>query len=434
MEQEESQEMRISLLHSSIDDDAPPPPHTSLIAYLYAGHFLGRWGARMWEFSFGLFMIDVWPDSQLFAAIYGAVESASTALFGSVIGQWVDRFTYFKVLRAWLLAQNLSFIVAGGTVTTLLIYHALKSSGFIAFMSLVVLTNVSGATGVLATLAGTILIEREWVVVISSGQPPETLTKMNSVIRRFDLICKLFAPVFAGFIISFVSLKASAITLAIWNTVSGNPALSESNQMRSMTAVLDDSLSSSSDEKEATSLMPEGNNSGIEENDQKLKTAERILRLPCMDAWVVYLKQDVVLPGLLWNGKWGFLLVCVASIWIRESYVSVWMLMGGVAASRLGLWMFDLAVIQQMQDHVLETDRCVVGGVQNSLQAMLDLMTYILGTFISDPKDFGTLEMVSFILVTLSALLYSLHVYKVRKHLFHFDKLFLKISTLIQQL
>ncbi|KAL6011443.1 hypothetical protein ACLOJK_001891 [Asimina triloba] len=89
----------------------------------------------------------------------------------------------------------------------------------------------------------------------------------------------------------------------------GIPALSESNHMRSMTAVLDDSLSSSSDEKEATSLMPEGNNSGtslmpegnnsgIKENDQKLKTAERILRLPCMDAWVVYLKQDVVLPGV----------------------------------------------------------------------------------------------------------------------------------------
>ncbi|CAE6085951.1 unnamed protein product [Arabidopsis arenosa] len=50
------------------------------------------------------------------------------------------------------------------------------------------------------------------------------------------------------------------------------------------------------------------------------------------------------------------------------------MLMAGVAASRLGLWMFDLAVIQQMQDLVPESDRCVVGGVQNSLQAALDLM------------------------------------------------------------
>ncbi|KAL5981931.1 hypothetical protein ACLOJK_015998 [Asimina triloba] len=288
MEQEESQEMRISLLHSSIDDDAPPPPHTSLIAYLYAGHFLGRW------------------DSQLFAAIYGAVESASTALFGSVIGQWVDRFTYFKVLRAWLLAQNLSFIVAGGTVTTLLIYHALKSSGFTAFMSLVVLPMYQEP---LRMGCG----DFKWPTA-------RNIDIMNSVIRRFVLICKLFAPIVAGFIISFVSLKASAITLAIWNTVSGIPALSESNHMRSMTAVLDDSLSSSSDEKEATSLMPEGNNSGtslmpegnnsgtslmpegnnsgIEENDQKLKTAERILRLPCMDAWVVYLKQDVVLPGV----------------------------------------------------------------------------------------------------------------------------------------
>lgn len=29
--------------------------------------------------------------------------------------------------------------------------------------------------------------------------------------------------------------------------------------------------------------------------------------------------------------------------------MSAYMLMGGVATSRLGLWMFDLAVIQQMQ-------------------------------------------------------------------------------------
>ncbi|KAF6172143.1 hypothetical protein GIB67_029561, partial [Kingdonia uniflora] len=33
------------------------------------------------------------------------------------------------------------------------------------------------------------------VVVISNGQPPEVLIKMNSVIRRIDLTCKLFAPI-----------------------------------------------------------------------------------------------------------------------------------------------------------------------------------------------------------------------------------------------
>lgn len=47
--------------------------------------------------------------------------------------------------------------------------------------------------------------------------------------------------------------------------------------------------------------------------------------------------------------QWIWLLVCVGSIWVQSSLLSAYMLMGGVAASRLGLWMFDLSVIQQMQ-------------------------------------------------------------------------------------
>ena len=42
-------------------------------------------------------------------------------------------------------------------------------------------------------------------------------------------------------------------------------------------------------------------------------------------------------------------MVCVGSIWVKRDNIASYMLMGGVAASRLGLWMFDLAVLQQMQ-------------------------------------------------------------------------------------
>lgn len=38
------------------------------------------------------------------------------------------------------------------------------------------------------------------------------------------------------------------------------------------------------------------------------------------------------------------------------------------------------------QDGVAESDRCVVGGVQNSIQSMMDLMTYIMAILISNPK------------------------------------------------
>ncbi|KAB1224514.1 Solute carrier family 40 member 1 [Morella rubra] len=465
---------------SSQDDSIP----SSLSTYLYAGHFLARWSARMWEFSVALYMISIWPDSLLFAAIYGAVEAASIVLFGPLVGQWVDRLTsysllvtiidpcyinlhfYCQVLRIWLLVQNLSFIVAGSTVIALLVFSSLKSTNFTAFISLVILTNISGALAVLSTLAGTILVEREWVVVITEGHPPETLTKMNSIIRRIDLISKLFAPVLTGFLISFVSLTASAVALTLWNAITvwveywlfisvynGIPALGESSQRRlsrlSPGAVGESTLTSQERE-----ILPSHNGSNLA-LDEKTWVMNLLERVPCLDAWRVYLQQDVVIPGValallyftvlsfgtlmtaalesegipafvigigrgisavvgisatyvyptlqsristirtgLWSiwSQWTCLLLCVASIFVQSSLLSAYLLMAGVATSRLGLWTFDLSVIQQMQDRVPESDRCVVGGVQNSLQSTLDLMTYVMGIFISDTKALIPIE------------------------------------------
>ncbi|KAK8960328.1 Solute carrier family 40 member 1 [Platanthera guangdongensis] len=494
---EEAGNVRRPLLGES---SQKPLVDASLLKRMYVGHFLSRWGARMWEFSVGLYMINIWPESLLFTAIYGVVEAASTALFGPVVGTWVEKFPYKKVLRMWLLTRSLSFLAAGGAVTVLLVCFVPSSHSVLPFMALVILTNVSGAVSVLSTLAGTILIEREWVVVISYGHPPEVLTRMNSNIRRIDLVCKLFAPVLTGFIISFVSLVASAVILACWNLLSvwleywlwisvydGIPALSETRQKKQVEGYSENILEAP--------VMKLGNISrgGAVEQEKpnwKSKVTTSLSKLLCLDAWIVYFSQDVVLPGvslallyftvlsfgtlmtatLEWKGipayiigiargisavigimatvvypfvhsristlrtglwsiwaQWFFLSACLASIWIRSSITSAWMLMGGVSASRLGLWMFDLAVMQLMQDRVSEADRCTVGGVQSSLQSMLDLLTYIMGIIVSDPRDFGVLVILSFVLVSSAAILYTLHCYRVRRHLFHFEKILAKI-------
>nr|CAB3468193.1 unnamed protein product [Digitaria exilis] len=479
------------LLGSRSVSGSPAAPDASLLRRLYTGHALARWGARMWEFSVGLYMIRIWPGSLLFTAIYGVVESASVAVFGPMVGTLVDKLTYLQVLGLWLLVQSLSFIIAGVSVTALLVYDDLRATSFPVFMTLVVITNVSGALAALSTLAGTILIEREWVVVISSGHPPTVLTGINSVIRRIDLSCKLLAPVFSGLVFSFVSAQASAAALAMWNIASvgleywlfvsvynGVPALAAENDGR-LRAV--DVLPSSPE----IAVPAEG------AVDWRAKLTEQLSIIPCWESWVVYVRQDVALPGVAlaflyftvlsfgtlmtatldWKGipayvislargfsaivgigatllypmvhswvstlrtglwsiwmQWCCLLVCVGSIWASSSVASAWMLMAGVAASRLGLWMFDLAVMQLMQDGVPEHERCVVGGVQNSLQSVFDLLTYIMGIIISDPRDFSELIVLSFFLVSCAAAIYTLHVHRVRKHLFHFDKILAKIS------
>ncbi|KAM0890019.1 hypothetical protein ACQ4PT_027314 [Festuca glaucescens] len=428
----------------------------------------------MWEFSVGLYMIRIWPDSLLLAAIYGVVESSSVAVFGPMVGTLVHRLTYLQVLGLWLVVQCLSFIIAGASVTALLVLHNLKDTRFPVFVVLVVVTNVSGALAALSSLAGTILIEREWVVVICRGHPEAVLTKINSVIRRIDLSCKLLAPVLSGLVISFVSTQASAVALALWNAASvglqywlfvsvykGVPALGENVQLRreaAAAAVLPSSELVAPKDEEA---QKHGQEDG---SGWRVHVKKQLSNLLCLGSWAVYMRQELWYPddgssGLERHPRlrdqsgsgiqrhrrdrcnlavpdsalvgvhapnralWCFLLMCVGSIWVSGRVASAWVLMAGVAASRLGLWMFDLAVTQLMQDNVLDPDRCVVGGVQNSLQSIFDLLTYIMGIIISDPRDFSELIVMSFFLVSCAALVYTLHVYRVRKHLFHLDKI-----------
>lgn len=152
------------------------------------------------------------------------------------------------------------------------------------------------------------------VIVISEGQLPGVQTKMNSILRRIDLTCKLFAPAVTGFIISFVSLTASAMTLALWNILSvclqywllmsvynGIPALKEISQKRV-------SRSSARDQDEITSAHPEtarllsSDVNDLERTESssssKGNMIEEFLNLPYISAWRLYLQQDVVLPGL----------------------------------------------------------------------------------------------------------------------------------------
>lgn len=147
--------------------------------------------------------------------------------------------------------------------------------------------------------------------MISERHPPEVLTNINSTMRRIDLVCKLLSPVISGFIISFISLKASAMTLAVWNIISvwleywlftsvydGIPALEESSQRRVSRLALGDVGESSSVSQQIERLIPNDVDARSAERSWKVKMFNWFSKVPFVTAWKVYLEQDTVLPGV----------------------------------------------------------------------------------------------------------------------------------------
>ncbi|XP_012697770.1 solute carrier family 40 member 1 [Clupea harengus] len=95
-----------------------------------------------------------------------------------------------------------------------------------------------------------------------------------------------------------------------------------------------------------------------------------------------------------------------------ESYLSVSLLFAGVIAARVGLWSFDLTVTQLIQENVIESERGVINGVQNSMNYLLDLVHFIMVILAPNPEAFGLLVIISVSFVAMGHMMYFRFAYK----------------------
>jgi len=77
-----------------------------------------------------------------------------------------------------------------------------------------------------------------------------------------------------------------------------------------------------------------------------------------------------------------------------------------------GLWMADLVVTQTMQENVLEHERGVVGGVQNSVNMLLDMLKSSLVIALPHIHIFGVHIVLSFLFISSAGLLFLFHAYR----------------------
>jgi len=269
---------------------------------VYSAHALSTWGDNMWWFAGGCYMLELHNQSLRLTAIYGLVIAASVILFGSTIGNWIDKTRRLTAARVFLTIQNTAVSLC-----------ALLLAGFITYRPqleaepgswVTILVSCGGiflaSVARLASSGTNIIIQKDWVVVIAEGDT-DLLAKMNSILRTIELITYMVAPAVAGQLITFFGFGFTGMFIALWNIVSVTieylllhliykkyPALANKRQQVECEASeCKPSLSSEDPESSADSL-----------DSSSSPCCDSSLFSEAWEGWAIYARQPVMKAGL----------------------------------------------------------------------------------------------------------------------------------------
>ncbi|KAK3806494.1 MAG: Ferroporti-1 [Linnemannia gamsii] len=339
-------------------------------------------------------------------------------------------------------------------IISAILFHYLDSSEgaqnvFYAFII------VLGCTLKLAFIGNSIAIEKDWAIIISDGHLEQLLPTM----RRIDLVYKTLSPIFIGYLLSASSMVITLIICA-WTTVSTTAEYILISQLHRNVPGLSvrsphNPMSSASGEEEASASI------SIREYVQhRMFLATLALGMLYMNvlsfggtmtAYLVLIGYSSGLLGIMKavagimgvagtyvmpllakrlgnarTGLWSIwqlaltLGLVVVALTNRLDYTAMSILLfGGMAASRLGLWMFDIAESLILQEYTTPIYITSITGWQYSLCNLFDLLQYVLTIIVSDPAQFIIPASISTGSIVEAAIIYTWFVWKDRGHLLH---------------
>ncbi|KAK3833542.1 MAG: Ferroporti-1 [Linnemannia elongata] len=142
----------------------------------------------------------------------------------------------------------------------------------------------------------------------------------------------------------------------------------------------------------------------------------RYVGLTRAGAWSIWLEVLTLTPVLF-------------SIYSNQLPVQVF-IFAGMALSRIGVWSFDLVITQIMQEYIqpdpynIESNNAgVINGWHYSLMNLFELAQFFLTMIWSDPQVYYIPCSISFVCVVVGAMVYTVHLFRTRGHLFHYHRI-----------
>ncbi|KAF9159710.1 hypothetical protein DFQ26_006274 [Actinomortierella ambigua] len=435
---------------------------------------LTSWVDRSFEFASFLLISKVYTSSLLQASAYGLTTTLMALILSNRIGNWINILSRLNTYRITLFAQKASIIVS------VLLFHFLdRNKGnakgaveSITFAFIVIL----GCSLKLAFIGNSIAIERDWAMIISDGHLEQLLPTM----RRIDLVCKTVSPIFIGYLADAGSL---VITLVIccWTALStileyalvsqvhrDVPRLADRAPYQASSPTI--AMSSSGEQEDCIEeTVDKGNAASAVGFREYLRHKSFPLTLSIallyinvlsfggpMTAYLVLIGYSSGFLGImkalagvvgvagtfaqpLLSKRFGNIRTGLWSVWqlafmlglvvialsnkIDSQTVTSILLFGGMAVSRLGLWIFDISGSLILQEFTAAEHITSIAGWQYSMCNLFDLLQYVLTIVVSDPRLFIVPASVSLGFIVAAAVVYSSVAWRERGHLFHKLKL-----------
>lgn len=190
---------------------------------LLASTFFSSWGDRMWQFSVVIFLLELFPGTLVYTAIYGIALNLMGFLLGPSVGALIDKNERITLIRGTLLVENSSSVI-----TCILYLVALQSQAYRLKQALFAIIVLLATAGDIASSAASISISKDWVPKIVASFfgkqgsiqgkiPQKKLAELNASLMRLDLISKICSPIPVGLISSFLGVQAAIVFVGAWN-------------------------------------------------------------------------------------------------------------------------------------------------------------------------------------------------------------------------
>jgi len=435
------------------DDDAgaPPPSDPTAAARahrharwsLYASHALSTTVGRGWEFGGALALLALAPDSLALPAALGLAEVLAQALGGAAIGRAVDRLPRLAAATRYAALQAACTLASAGAVLAAL--HWRQQDGPAAGLTPRTIglgaLAIGGAAGAAVGAAGAaVSVEREWCAALAGGDGG-ALASLNTGMRRIDLVALVAAPAAVGAVLSGAGPTAGTALLAVCAAAAAGPQLA---LLRAAQRAAPDRLRGGGVAEAAAHAPPL----------PKARPGDALRAYGGAPAWpagaaLALLYCTVLSFGptmtayLQWRGlgaaelagwrgagavaglaatlawpparrawgldgaagaglaaQWAALAPALTAAVASPAVGAARGLAAGLALSRAGLWGFDLAASQALQERVLPRALGAVNGVQFGAQAGLGALAAAACLAVPQPDRFGWLMVASLGVVT----------------------------------